>query len=352
MRLDATSTGRGIALVAAIGWLTALGCKHAPEPPPSFNVFGITDKFFDVKSVGGKSFVALGYGSKILRSDDAGATWQKAATPLKRSLTRLTFVENGKGWGVGHEGKVFGTTDGGKTWTEQKSNVNLSLFDVDFVNENRGFAVGDLSTLIATADGGKSWFAGKVEMSQIGVREDMSLAITDPIFYSVDMLDENTVWVGGEFGQIRFTDDGGATWAAQHASLLSAKYRDIMTLPTILCLRAKDRQTALAVGTYGAIIYTVDGGNSWQFGQSPVAIPLYDIRWLPDGDALIVGSSGVVLRGNPEKGFQPATMPPGVFTWISSVDVAPTGNAVAVGGHGLILASSDFGKDWQVTAFQ
>jgi photosystem II stability/assembly factor-like uncharacterized protein len=120
-----------------------------------------------------------------------------------------------------------------------------------------------------------------------------------------------------------------------------------MSMPSWLCIRFKDAQHGIAVGTYGSIVSTEDGGDTWKFNKSPVQIPLYDIRWLPDGDAVIVGSSGIILRGNPQDGWKWANMPPSVFTWMSAVDFDQAGNGVAVGAHGLILTSKDFGKNWE-----
>ena len=338
------------ALAASVLLLTGalVACQHVEPPPPKSGAFSISDKFFDVKALGEGKFVILGYRSKILRSEDNGGSWKPVAQPMKlRSLARLSFTDNNKGWGVGHQGKVFSTQDGGLTWAEQKSGTELSLFDVDFPSATRGYAVGDGSSIIQTSDGGASWTTGKIEMSMIGVREDMSLAIEDPIFYSIDCLDENTCWVVGEFGQIRLTEDGGKTWSAQHQSLLGGMYRDIMALPTILCIRMKDRQNGIGVGTYGIIFVTQDGGTTWKMVQSPVKTPLYDVRYLANGDTVMVGSSGVILVGNPDAGWQMATMPQGVYSWISSLDIDAAGKGVAAGGHGLVLTTGDFGKTWE-----
>jgi photosystem II stability/assembly factor-like uncharacterized protein len=322
-------------------------------------VFGVSDKFFDVKAVGNDTFLALGYRSKLLRTSDGGATWKELSQPYKRSLARMSFVDSEHGWAVGHEGKIYATTDGGQNWSEQKSPTKDPLFDVDFPDAQHGFAVGDLSQIVITADGGQTWQGFKIEMSMIGVREDMSLAISDPIFYSLDFLDEKTGWVVGEFGQIRMTEDGGKIWGAQHGTLLGSRLRakdapirDIMTLPTFLCIRFRDRQHGIVVGTYGAIAATDDGGASWKFSESPVGEPLYDIRPLPDGEWLIVGASGVALRGSADKGWQSATIPNGVYGWIAAADFDSQGHGVAAGAHGLILTSNDYGKTWQQTSFQ
>ena len=344
------SRWRSLASAGALT-LACLGlgaCQQESPPPPPREGFAITDKFFDVKSLGNNSFLVLGYRSLLARSDDGGGTWKRLTSPTHRNLTRLGFADGKVGWGVGHEGIVFKTENAGESWTEQQSGTKNALFDVSVTSPSNAWYVGDQSTVGHTSDGGATWTATRVEISSIGVREDMALAITDPIFYGVSCVNDNTCVVVGEFGQIRMTTDGGKTWGAGHGGLLGAKaiYRDVMSMPTFLCVKARDAQHAVAVGTYGAIAYTDDGVN-WKWSDAPVPAPLYDIRALPDGDYLIVGASGVVLRGNPQSGWKLAETPPGVFTWVSSADFDTAGHGVAGGGHGLVLTTTDFGKKWE-----
>jgi photosystem II stability/assembly factor-like uncharacterized protein len=342
----------GALALAALG---AVACHGAPAPPPPREGFALTDKFFDVKSIGNNSFLLLGYRSALSRSTDGGLTWKPLTQPTKRNLTRLAFLDGKVGWGVGHEGIIYKTENSGEAWAEQQSGTKNALFDLAVTGPESVWAIGDVSTILHTTDGGKTWTAQQkpdgtpgLEISSIGVREDMTLAISDPIFYGVSCVDDNTCVVVGEFGQIRMTTDAGKTWGAGHGSLLGGKamYRDVMAMPTFLCVKARDAQHGVAVGTYGAIASTSDGKN-WTWNQSPVNGPLYDIRILPDGDYLIVGASGVVLRGNPEAGWKPAVTPPGVFTWLSASDFDSAGNGVAGGGHGLVLTTKDFGKKWE-----
>ena len=195
---------------------------------------------------------------------------------------------------MGHEGIVYKTENGGESWTEQQSGTKNALFDLSVTGPQSVWAIGDVSSILHTTDGGNTWTAQQksdgtpgLELSSIGVREDMTLAISDPIFYGVSCVDDNTCFVVGEFGQIRMTTDGGKTWGAGHGGLLGGKtiYRDVMSMPTFLCVRARDAQHAVAVGTYGAIASTSDGVN-WTWNQTPGNAPLYDIRVLPDGDYL------------------------------------------------------------------
>lgn len=338
--------GLSVAGASLAALMTLSACEKHHGPLPAGGVFGIADKFFDVKALGDNNFLMLGYRSKMFLTGDGGSTWKQVAQPDQRSITRVAFIDANKGWGVGHGGIVFATTDGGTTWTAQTSGTENSLFDVDFIGDT-GYAVGDASTILTTTNGGSTWTTGKIDLSMIGVREDMSLAIEDPIFYSVHCLDAQTCWIGGEFGQIRFTEDGGKTWGAQHASLLQGLYRDVMGLPTILSLRMKDRMNGIAVGTNGAILVTSDGGTTWAFGESPVKTPMYDIAYLPGGDSVLVGSSGILLVGNTAAGWKKPEMPSGVYSWLSSVDVDAQGRGIAVGAHGLVLTTANGGRNWE-----
>ena len=56
--------------------LVGAACRSAPPPPPPREGFALTDKFFDVKSLGNNSFLILGYRSAMWRSDDGGQSWK------------------------------------------------------------------------------------------------------------------------------------------------------------------------------------------------------------------------------------------------------------------------------------
>jgi photosystem II stability/assembly factor-like uncharacterized protein len=347
--------GRALTIASAFAAVSlGLAACHqvVPEPPPRKG-FAITDKFFDVESIGKNSFLLLGYRSHISRSDDGGKTWKNLKPPTDRSFTRLAFLNDKVGWGVGHEGIIYKTEDAAETWTKEDSSTKNPLFDLSITSPNTVWAVGDVSTIVHTTDGGKTWTPpecctkdGKLPISMIGVREDQTLAISDPIFYGIACVDENTCFVTGEFGQIRMTTDGGKTWGAGHKNLLGSKYRDVMSMPSLLAVAAHDAKHAVAVGTYGMIASTEDGEN-WHWNDSPVDTPFYDIRPLPGGDYLAVGASGTVVLGNPETGWKLAKMPPGVYTWLSAAGFDEAGNGVAGGGHGVYLTTQDFGKTWE-----
>jgi len=305
------------------------------------------DRFFDVRSVDGSTFVALGYDGRILRTEDAGRSWQEVRAAGRISLTRVRFVDARVGFAVGHRGTILRTEDGGRSWEAQASGTEAALFDVDFPDPEHGFAVGDRSTLLRTRDGGRTWEAHEVPISLVGVRADASLAISDTIYYGVDFTDARTGWIVGEYGNIRHTTDGGETWDAQHGSLLGGAFRDAMDLPTFFGVRVEHGR-GIAVGGLGKIALLDGDGTGWRFvdGTPLGAAPIYDLVPIRQGGFLAVGAGGLVGTGAGEH-WARATAPADLYGWLASADVDDAGTGLAVGSNGVLLATADWGASWQ-----
>ena len=111
--------------------LVAGGCHRVEMAELTEETISQADKFFDVAHVSGDTFVIVGYRGKVLRSTDAGNTWQEVERPTEWSLTDVDFVGE-HGWAVGHNGTVVHTRDGGQTWSPQPSDTDVTLMAVNF----------------------------------------------------------------------------------------------------------------------------------------------------------------------------------------------------------------------------
>lgn len=143
----------------------------------------------------GDRLIAVGPRGHIVRSTDAGVTWEQSAVPVSSDFTAVYFVDETNGWAVGHDGVVLASNDGGVSWTKQLdgrmandlilSSVTAALaadpastelaallaeaeryveqgpdkpfLDVWFENASTGFVVGAYNLLFATTDGGRTW---------------------------------------------------------------------------------------------------------------------------------------------------------------------------------------------------
>src|SRR6185369_15909920 len=64
----------------------------------------------------------------------------------------------------------------------------------------------------------------------------------------------------------------------------------------LFAVTSKDPQVAWAVGNFGSIHVTRDGGKSWQTRTSNTKEPLFSIAFADDRTGWIVGKSGLILR--------------------------------------------------------
>lgn len=341
----------------SIGWAAAVlaltaGChRELPEGVPAEQTkISIADKFYDVKAFDNDRAIVVGYGGKILTTEDAGKTWTRRASGTDRALYSVDFFGD-QGWIVGQDGFVFHSADGGKTWTQQVGGTTFYLFAVDFVDETHGWAVGDRATLLTTSDGGQTWSLSKIG-GEAGLTADEALLAQDPVLYDVQFLDRNLGWVVGEFGNVYHTTDGGETWGQQQESLIgSAGLFNALDLPTFFGVHFIDAENGLAAGLEGRVARTRDGGKNWAFEtfdlKLPILDPLFQPFQFPDGTGWAVGAAGEIAHQvEPGQPWVRAQLGREILTWLRGVHFVDKQNGWIVGGYGTILHTTDGGKTW------
>ncbi|MGH7897312.1 MAG: WD40/YVTN/BNR-like repeat-containing protein [Candidatus Binatia bacterium] len=336
--------------------LTVSAChQHGPEVPLTSQNIYFSDKFYDVKSISAERALIIGYGGKILETNDGGVSFTKIDSGTDLALYKLFPFDANRMWISGQQGLILASTDGGKTWQKQDSGTQEYLFSIFFVNENHGYAVGDRSTITETTDGGKTWKARKVARATEGIDSDMLLAMQDPIFYDVRFTDEQNGLIAGEFGHLLKTSDGGQNWTPGQNSLMTPESGivDPMDLPTFFGSYLLSGQEALVSGLDGKLARTRNGGQTWQFEPMKLAFeivdPLYQPYMTKDGNGWAVGAAGEVVHlpaGQTE--WKRADLGMQIYTWLRSIDFADAQNGWLVGGYGTILRTTDGGKSWRM----
>lgn len=339
--------------LGAAGFLL-VGCTRHEEPlPPLPNpLIRLSDKFFDVAATGPERAIVVGYGGKILLTEDGGFTWQQVPSGTDAALYRVRFVTPEVGWISGQEGLILHTTDGGRTWERQPVPTRVHLFSVHFVDAQYGWAVGDLSLAVHTEDGGRTWSLRKV--TPVGEERRPSLEVLveqEPILYDVYFADRRRGWVVGEFGKLLRTVDGAQTWSRHEETLLGEEIVDVLDIPTFFGVAFVSPEEGVAAGLEGKIARTRDGGVTWQLDRVESAFPVVDPLFAPvlfaDGPGWVGGASGQLLRwAKPDGAWKPASVGMEVATWIRGISWWDENTGWLVGGYGLILHTTDGGQTW------
>ncbi len=191
------------------------------------------------------------------RTTDGGAYWEQIFTPYAQGeFYGLSFINAYEGWVVAGwpdtldiaQGKIIHTTDGGFAWDSLYfSPVYEDFFDIHFFNHLGGIVIGgneqDYSPIIwKTTNGGLSWISVSAPANSYYLR-------------ALDFVDSLNGWAVGRFGTIIHTTDGGNTWTFQTNPATT----------TLFDVDFSDPQHGVACG-YGIILYTTNGGQNWNTG--------------------------------------------------------------------------------------
>jgi len=157
------------------------------------------------------------------------------------------------------------------------------------------------------------------------------------VFYGVAAPSEQVIWAVGSYGKIVRSDDGGQRWVVQD---------DPLTVH-LQAIAAWNDQRAVAVGNGGRIIVTADGGRHWKAVDAPrseVANKLMQVRAYPGGVAWAVGEVGAVLRSTDYGATWSRVIPEKDQAWNDIFFLGQDG--WMVGEFGQMLRTFDGGATW------
>ena len=292
------------------------------------------------------NLVAVGEGSTIMISENAGESWQIILNPAgmdnEYQCYGVSFINETTGFINGGYETILKTTDGGYNW-EVKYDGNAfyywkSFNDLEFTNETTGFAVGDEGQLLKTTDVGETW---SLQPLDVGFNLDL-----------IEFADSLTGFIlGGNDSLMLKTLDGGETWNAIDlpAGLKGTYPSEIYFVNDSVGFIFT---TENSMNSYGLIFKTTDAGLSWaQVYSDPSAytakFTFFDdqhgiagcISWDYRTKILTTSDGGTTWTGD---------WPPDFPWWSTNAVYATDENtAFSVGALGRIFKTQDKGNTWE-----
>lgn len=267
---------------------------------------------------------------------NGGDSWERVNIPTTRDFFDIFFLDSLYGWTTNRLAMIWHTEDAGSTWAWQSLGMSKFATRIFFVDYNYGWAAGGEAIVIRTSDGGNNW-------NQVIINH---LPADTVDFYGVSFVDTMIGWmVAGRYpeidslgihykkgqGFIVYSENGGDSWVLQRRDTIydffDVKFKDEqegwvvggndstmeacvlhttnggedwnqLTIPSeakyLRALELIDGNKLWAVGRNGSIIYSSNGGNSWQVQTSNIDTTLFDVDFADSLRGLIAGN-GVVL---------------------------------------------------------
>lgn len=163
---------------------------------------------------------------------------------------------------------------------------------------------------------------------------------TANILLAVKFVTPQKGWIAGKSGTILYTKDGGESWEAQESGVAE----DIKSFAFV------NEKQGWAVGNGGVIIHTDDGGNTWSAQISATTASLNKVFFIDEKEGWIVGATniGVVLHTK-DGGKNWEKQDLGIYRSIASIYFLDRETGWILAGDE-IYRTTDGGKTWEKTS--
>jgi len=226
---------------------------------------------------------------------------------------------------VGERGHVLISADYGRTWAQAKVPTRALLTAVTMVGSEVAWAVGHGPVVLRSTNGGANW-----------MRQRLPEAAVEPLL-DVWFADEQRGVAIGAFGRIMMTEDGGDRW---RAGVIDGRE------PHANAIAQGSEQALYIAAEFGILFRSIDVGRSWTALDVPHGGSFFGILALGAGSLLAYGLRGRLVRSS-DGGLSWATIETGSVDTLLTGLLRDDGTVLLGGVRGILLISRDGGLTFE-----
>ena len=294
------------------------------------------DRLFGVDIVGQRG-IAVGGMGRVMVTDDGGASWTQESPPTDLALLAVAMAGE-RVVAVGQSGLAF-VRRWGEPWEQVETGTQERLLNVVMHDNGMVVAVGGFGTVLRSADHGRSWQPAAPDWRAIaaanGGGDDRTGALAEPTMFAVHIRPNGEVLIAGELAYVLKAYPNREGWTLVHGGGSTGG----VIAPSLHDLSIASDGSGFAVGQEGAILKTVNGGNSWQKKDTPssganlLAVERQDAKWV-----FALGMRTALCSQDGGETWQPLQALDVGLNWYSDIEpVSSSGPLVAVGHSGRII---------------
>ena len=243
---------------------------------------------FDVNFIDSLHGWACGDYWTLYKTTNGGANWTQLPLVNSDSLRCLFFLDCSTGFVGSNKGRIYQTLDSGRTWTQIHYRAGW-INEIRFQGRDTGWAVGAAqrslyssnAVIYATKNSGQSWD---------------SIAVSGPYDVTCIRTPDGLHLFTAGYNYLTTSSNAGMSWGSAVSFNFIADNTFGSTNGYINSLDFQSPFQGLAVGRYGHILRTGDGGAHW------VTARPQDWTWLED--VMYVDSNRAIIQANAARFFQ------------------------------------------------
>lgn len=330
----------GVVLFAIVGFIaSSLGETIRFHMLPALQTESASTALLLDAATDGRRILVAGEQGHILYSDNSGSSWTHAQVPVSLALTAVTFSSANNAWVAAHDGVLLRSTDHGQSWQTNLTGVDIARLSADAAQEKVDRLEAEISQAAPDALEDLEWalddalFA--LEDASVAIDEGVTMPLLDVWFEN-----ERIGYALGAYGILLHTNDGGAIWR------LISNRLDNPDNYHLYGIARSVSGTLLVAGEAGTILRSRDHGETWDRPTSPYQGSFFGAIAAHDGGLLVYGLRGNVFRSTDDGDTWTAVITDDQRTLLGGM-TGDDGEIVLVGSAGAVLTSSDHGATFE-----